>query len=323
MLAFFRGPPGDYEERGFRAASSLALFSDFAPSLEIFEDGFLATLPFHLGQPGLPPKGRGPLTRSLPRTPGGDVAAFNGWFDNAAEIALALDRSPADHASLYGAAVEQWGHAAERRILGQYCTIIAPAPGGPLRLARSPLAAPPLHYFMRDGAIGVASVPRVLVAMGLPQRLNRRKLADGLYLNPTEDEGYFEGSHRVGIGEVVELAAGSRMRNALQAASAGFVLEWPDGLDAPLGDDGHRLSGGERQRIALARALLLAPSLLILDEPTSALDPANAAAVTEALRRLKGQVTMLVISHGEELAGLADQLLHLDRGSLRQIASGA
>lgn len=210
MLAFFRGEPGDYRELAARVTASLSLFSDFAPSLEIFENGFLAVLPFHFGAPDLVPRRRGTLVRQWPRTPGGQVAVLSGWFDNADAIAAenGLTRPGANF--LYGVAVERWGLDAERRILGHYCSLMIRPEGGPVRIARSPLAAPPLHYFERDGAIGVASVPRALVAMGLPQRLNRRKLADGLYLNPTEDEGYLEGSRRVGIGEVVTLAKGSR-----------------------------------------------------------------------------------------------------------------
>lgn len=124
------------------------------------------------------------------------------------------------------------------------------------------------------------------------------------------------GSIRENLAWVNPSASEAEMCEALVAASASFVFEWPQGLDTPLGDDGRRLSGGERQRIAIARALLLSPSLLILDEPTSALDPVNARAVVDAVRKLKRRSTILVISHGEDLADLADQVLHLDKGRL-------
>ncbi len=214
MLAFYCGEPGDYRVMAQRVSASLALFSDHAPSFEVFEDGFLAALPFHFGNAGAAPRQRGAIMRDWPRTDAGNVAAFSGWFDNAEEIAALLGHPSGDIDRLYGVAVDRWGDGAEQRVLGQYCAIHFSPDGGPVRLARSPLAAPPLHYFERNGAIGVASVPRALVAMGLEQRLNRRKLADGLYLNPTEDEGYLEGSHRVGIGEVVELSGGTRRRQA-------------------------------------------------------------------------------------------------------------
>lgn len=103
---------------------------------------------------------------------------------------------------------------------------------------------------------------------------------------------------------------------ALDQASAGFVRGLPQGLDTIVGDRGGQLSGGERQRIALARALLRKPALLILDEPTSALDSDNEAAVLAALKALRGSVTMLVIAHRGALAGLADRTVRLETGRI-------
>lgn len=108
----------------------------------------------------------------------------------------------------------------------------------------------------------------------------------------------------------------ARLRRALCDAAAGFALDLPQGLDTMLGDGGRRLSGGERQRLMLARALLRDPALLILDEATSALDAANEALVAEAIGRLKGRLTILMIGHHGRLAALADRRIRLDRGCL-------
>ena len=106
------------------------------------------------------------------------------------------------------------------------------------------------------------------------------------------------------------------MRAALEAASAGFVSSLPDGLDTTVGDRGARLSGGERQRIALARALLKKPDLLVLDEATSALDPGNEAAIASAIERLKGRMTIVMICHHGGLARLADHHITLENGRM-------
>lgn len=84
------------------------------------------------------------------------------------------------------------------------------------------------------------------------------------------------------------------------AGAADMVAAMPDGLDTAVDERGTRLSGGERQRIALARALLRDPSLLILDEATNAIDIATEQAVIGNLRRALPDATILVIAHREE-----------------------
>ncbi|MCG8636157.1 MAG: ABC transporter ATP-binding protein/permease [Desulfobacterales bacterium] len=99
---------------------------------------------------------------------------------------------------------------------------------------------------------------------------------------------------------------------ALKAASANrFVNLLPDGLDTIVKDRGSRLSGGERQMIALARTLVRNPGLLILDEATSSMDKKNEAAVFDSLSGLRGKMTILFISHGQETLAHADQVIRL------------
>ena len=76
-------------------------------------------------------------------------------------------------------------------------------------------------------------------------------------------------------------------------------------------------SGGEKQRLALARALVRQPTLLILDEATSALDPENEQEIIDVLRALKGKITMLGVSHQPALKTIADRIYEIDRGQVR------
>jgi len=108
---------------------------------------------------------------------------------------------------------------------------------------------------------------------------------------------------------------------ALRKAAAEFVFSLPQGLDTVVGDGGVLLSGGERQRIALARALLRRPSLLILDEATSALDPETETRVRSAIDALRGEFTMVVISHRSSALERADQVLRVEDG--RVTAAGS
>lgn len=104
---------------------------------------------------------------------------------------------------------------------------------------------------------------------------------------------------------------------ALERAGAlDFVLAMPGGLHADVGEGGARLSGGQRQRILIARALVHQPALLILDEATSALDAATEQALCDMLNSLRGQMTILAISHQQALRALADRVYRVERGRI-------
>jgi ATP-binding cassette subfamily C protein len=102
---------------------------------------------------------------------------------------------------------------------------------------------------------------------------------------------------------------------ALNMASANFIFTLPDGLNTVIGDGGIILSGGEKQRIALARALICHPSLLILDEATSSLDSENESRINDAITAMHGKVTTLIIGHRVSVTEHADYVIRLENGN--------
>jgi ATP-binding cassette, subfamily C, bacterial len=110
------------------------------------------------------------------------------------------------------------------------------------------------------------------------------------------------------------------VEGALRAAGVwDFVSALPEGMFTPVGERGSGISGGQRQRIAIARALVRKPQLLILDEATASLDPESEAAICATVRRLRGLMTILVISHQPALLEVADKVYCLEDGRVKRI----
>jgi ABC-type bacteriocin/lantibiotic exporter with double-glycine peptidase domain len=109
--------------------------------------------------------------------------------------------------------------------------------------------------------------------------------------------------------EEVRVAAG-------RATAAEFISRLPDRYETMLGEDGAGLSGGERQRIAIARALVGSPKLLLLDEPSNHLDQASIDVVLSGLAVLPGNPTVVMVTHDIQVAARADRMVTLRDGRL-------
>jgi ATP-binding cassette subfamily C protein len=104
---------------------------------------------------------------------------------------------------------------------------------------------------------------------------------------------------------------------ALEAAQLGdFVRSLSQGINAPVGENGNLLSGGERQRLGIARALYTRPRLLILDEATSSLDAQTEAAISLAIRKLRGKVTVLIVAHRLSSVIDSDKVIYIREGQV-------
>jgi len=96
-----------------------------------------------------------------------------------------------------------------------------------------------------------------------------------------------------------------------QAGAFDFIQHLPNGLNTIVGDSGTKLSGGERQRIALARALITLPHVLILDEATNAIDDATEEIIKNTLKELNSKMTIIIVAHRSKLVELADEIVQL------------
>jgi ATP-binding cassette subfamily B protein len=114
-------------------------------------------------------------------------------------------------------------------------------------------------------------------------------------------------------------AGDEEVAEALRVAQAEFVYDLPWGLDTRIGEQGLSLSGGQRQRLALARAVLGRPSVLVLDDPLSALDVHTEALVERALRTVLAETTALVVAHRASTVLLADRVALLQDGRITAV----
>jgi len=148
---------------------------------------------------------------------------------------------------------------------------------------------------------------------------------DGLYLPDLlggigllpQDPLVFAGTIAENVGYGAQPVTAESLNSATTMSGADEIFrDSPAGLETRIGDDGQTLSGGERQRIALARALVHRPSLLILDEPTNHLDVNDFRDILRRIRKSSPSISILIISHDQSIIGDADAMYRLDEGVL-------
>ena len=179
----------------------------------------------------------------------------------------------------------------------------------------------------RSGS-GKSSLAKLLV--GLYQPDSGALLVDGVDIRQIDVS---ELRHNIGyVAQDIQLLAGTLRDNlvsgaryvddetVLQAAELAGVHEFarlhPQGYELQVGERGQNLSGGQRQNVALARALLLNPPILLLDEPTSAMDNTGEERLKQRLQAVIENKTVILVTHRASLLSLVDRLLVIDRGQI-------
>ncbi len=136
----------------------------------------------------------------------------------------------------------------------------------------------------------------------------------------TQEVILFNDTARNNIAYGLKTIADAEIRKAAAAANAlEFIDGLPQGFDTVIGEKGARLSGGERQRLAIARAILKNPPILVLDEATSALDAESEALVQQALENLMVNRTTIVIAHRLSTVRRADQIVVIEDGRVQEV----
>jgi ATP-binding cassette subfamily C protein len=206
----------------------------------------------------------------------------------------------------------------------------AHARGGPPILRRAGLVVPTGSSVAIIGASGEGKTTLLDLITGLYEPSNGAVLVDDVPLSALDvaawrdrigfvhqDSPIFNASVRDNIVMDRGPVDDDRLSRVTRLAGLDpFLAQLPTGADTVVGERGSQISGGQRQRIALARALYREPWLLLLDEPTSALDIDTEARIVDTVRMLKGDVTMLIISHRTPILDAVDAVYRLDGGTL-------
>jgi ATP-binding cassette subfamily B protein len=187
---------------------------------------------------------------------------------------------------------------------GSFCVLLGPSGSGKSTLADMLLR----HYDPDSGSITAGGIDlRAVTLAGLRSRISIVEQVPYLF-HASLQENIAYGKPEASLTKIRECARAANIDD--------YIMSLPDGYATIVGERGTTLSTGERQRIAIARALLRNPALLILDEPTASLDPASEAAVSLALARATEGRTTLQITHRQSLIEMADQVAVIQHGRL-------
>jgi ABC-type bacteriocin/lantibiotic exporter with double-glycine peptidase domain len=227
-----------------------------------------------------------------------------------------VDYSGVGECSAFDGAIEVQGASfwfGEERVLdgvdlvigaGEHVAIMGPNGSGKSTLVAVMLGVRPPH----SGRVLAGGVPLEELDLAALRRRIGVVLQEPVLIRGTIAENIAWGRADP-ASEEVRVAAG-------RATAAEFISRLPDGYETMLGEDGAGLSGGERQRIAIARALVGSPKLLLLDEPSNHLDQASIDVVLSGLAVLPGNPTVVMVTHDIQVAARADRMVTLRDGRL-------
>ncbi|HET6857715.1 MAG TPA: ABC transporter ATP-binding protein [Streptomyces sp.] len=239
-------------------------------------------------------------------------------IDTEPSIADGAKELPADAPATVEFDDVSFGYDADRPVLDGFSLSIAPgetvAVVGSSGSGKSTVSLLlPRFYDVSRGA--------VLIGGHDVRELTLASLRAAIGLVP-EDSFLFSDTVRANIAYGFPDATQEQIETAARAAQADrFVSELPDGYDTMVGEHGLSLSGGQRQRLALARAILTDPRLLLLDDATSAVDARVEHEIHEALKSVMAGRTTLLIAHRRSTLNLADRIAVLDGGRLADIGT--